>query len=57
MRGLDRTCAADTLVKMDLISMPIGSLEGLPYVDQMLSNGCIEKKTNKKKHSNKRMKL
>lgn len=37
------TCAADTLVKMDLISMPVGSLESLPYVDQMLSNGCIEK--------------
>lgn len=45
MRGLDRTCAADALVKMDLISMPVGSLESLPYVDQMLSNGCIEKKT------------
>lgn len=48
MRGLDRTCAADTLVKMDLISMPIGSLESLPYVDQMLSSGCREKKAIKR---------
>lgn len=50
MRGLDRTCAADTLVKMYLISMPVGSLESRPYVDQMLSRGSIEKK----KHCNKK---
>lgn len=42
MRGLDRTCAADSLVKMDLISMPVGSLESLPFVDQMLSNETLQ---------------
>lgn len=52
MRGLGKTCAADTLVKMYLISMPVGSLESRPYVDQMLSRGCIERNT-----AIKRMKL
>lgn len=50
MRGLGKTCAADTLVKMYLISMPIGSLESRPYVDQMRSRGCIEKRHCNKKN-------